>query len=112
VKSNKNEPENSLAKPLAQATHPPLLLLLPRLPLLPRPPRPPREPETARAARAAAAAGATFPRPETSVRAIRQRGRLAGRGEGAATRAEAARPARELRSAATEAALARRPVNS
>jgi hypothetical protein len=52
VKSDKNGPENSLAKPLAQAT---------------RPPRPPWEPETAGAARAASA---TFPRPETSVGAI------------------------------------------
>jgi hypothetical protein len=106
VKSDKNGPENSPVKPPARATRPP------------RPPRPPREPETAGAARAAA--GATFPGPETSVGAIRRRGRPAGEGEGAAAGAEAAGPAGELGSAAaaaamaaaTEAASARGPVNS
>jgi len=34
------------------------------------PPQPPQEPETARAARAATAVSVTFPRPETSVKAI------------------------------------------
>jgi hypothetical protein len=85
VKSDKNRLENSPAKPPARAT---------------RPLRLPQEPETAGAAGAAAAAvaaaGATFPRPETSVRAIQRQGRPAGEGERAAARAEAAGPAGEF----------------
>jgi hypothetical protein len=109
VKSDKNRLENSPAKPPARATRPLHLL------------QPLREPETAGAAGAVVAAvGATFPKPETSVGAIRRRGRPAGEGEGAVAGAEAAGPAGELGSAAaaaaiaaaTEAALARRPINS